>query len=94
MSKKQIKTKDAKVAIKRKIFFKKYGKNTTKGLRIKQSMLEKRAQKSKLQSLKIKVIKINIKSLNIIFIMENFMKNFFIYKWICRRLFIKRQSFF
>ena len=51
MSKKQIKTKH-KGSDKKKNTFKKYGKNTTKGLRIKQSMLEKRAQKSKLQSLK------------------------------------------
>jgi hypothetical protein len=52
MSKKANQNQRRKGSDKKKNTFKKYGKNTTKGLRIKQSMLEKRAQKSKLQSLK------------------------------------------
>ena len=52
MSKKANQNQRRKGSDKKKNTFKKYGKNTTKGLRIKQSMLEKRAEKSKLQSLK------------------------------------------
>ena len=52
MSKKANQNQRRKGSDKKKNTFKKYVKNTTKGLRIKQSMLEKRAQKSKLQSLK------------------------------------------
>ncbi len=52
MSKKANQNQRRKGSDKKKNTFKKYGKNTTKGLRIKQSMLEKRAQKSKLQILK------------------------------------------
>jgi len=52
MSKKANQNQRRKGSDKKKNTFKKYGKNTTKGLRIKQTMLEKRAEKSKLQSLK------------------------------------------
>ena len=52
MSKKANQNQRRKGSDKKKNTFNKYGKNTTKGLRIKQSMLEKRAEKSKLQSLK------------------------------------------
>tara|TARA_A100001011_G_C14309629_1_gene844877 strand:+ start:3714 stop:3890 length:177 start_codon:yes stop_codon:yes gene_type:complete len=52
MSKKANQNQRRKGSDKKKNTFKKYGKNTTKGLRIKQAMLEKRSQKSKLQNLK------------------------------------------
>ena len=49
MSKKANQTKRKKGSDKRKNTFKKYGKNTTRGLRIKQADMEKKAAKIKLE---------------------------------------------
>jgi len=50
MSKKANKTGRKKGSDKRKNTFNKYGKNTTRGLRIKQADLEKKAAKKKTES--------------------------------------------
>ena len=52
MSKKANQNRRKKGSDKRKNTFKKYGKNTTRGLRIKQAELEKRSEKIKNQSKK------------------------------------------
>tara|TARA_B100001287_G_C22204661_1_gene309582 strand:- start:76 stop:339 length:264 start_codon:yes stop_codon:yes gene_type:complete len=61
MSKKANQTQRKKGSDKRKNTFKKYGKNTTRGLRIKQADLEKKAAKRKVEGDKPWCVKGNSK---------------------------------